>query len=505
MKLFWILGISFSLAALSACSSGSHSSTEPEETGNGSSSSVSLKDIDDILNSSASKDKDTPKSSAIVEVDENGFKRSGCDLKSDENTLKALDLINERAFNLFEAFSKKRMNEAKSISAEVKPLYKKVLDKNPRNCNAQLGYAVAIVADLANNKTLRDLYNDYDFWFNKRGVESLQDFTKMITELSVNKSFTKTAQSALENEVLPAVDSAITFMQYIMDQGGYVLNIRDGGYIREMDNSEFGLALSGLFATKAAINIAISMNLEIDDNGDYSWINNLDGLSIGEEAPTSNQKKALVKIVNLIGLNGTFSTIYTKKQKEWKSVPSLVDSALVEARDAFKYSLDESMTPGSQENDLYVVGKGADADISISDIMDIIENLNKGIQASRGPYKVSVNGKEIVVNGRKYFENVEGIQKFLPYYKFNGSDLGTFYFTDKSGANPVPLLDFLDGTLSFPKDGEGKIIFRDPTFGGVFPEFTQKDIWELLDHDDEDSAPCVEICNSISGCYLSCP
>ena len=326
----------------------------------------------------------------------------------------------------------------------------------------------------------------------------------MVTALSKNKSFTKTAQEALEKEVAPTVDSAITYMQYIVAQGDYALQLSDGEEILEMDNSEFGIALGGLFTTKAAITIATSMNLEIDDNGKYDWINNLDGLTMGEEEPTAKQKAALVKIVNLIGANGTFTSIYSNKQKEWKNVPNLVDSALTEIRAAFQYSLNESMTKGSQDYDLYVVGKGTDADISTSDVKDIIENLGKGLEATRGAYEVELKGKTFMVNARKYFENVKGTEPFLPYYKFDGSDLTTFKFTNKAGTETATLISFLDGTRSFPDDGEGVIIFKDPTFGGIFPDFEQKDVWELIDKlkgirfnfwnsDDESGGSTVEV------------
>ena len=475
MKIFWLFGISLAIATLSACSSGSHSPSQPEETLK-SSASASLDDIDDILDkSSASTGKDDNR----TEV--NGLMRSACDTKDGESVLEALDVVNEKAIDLFEAFADKDFDKGKALSAEVKSAYKKVLNKAPKNCNAQLGYAVASIVDLANNKTLNDLYSDYDFWFNDYGIESLEDFTDMISTLSKNKSFTKTAQEALEKEVAPTVDSAITYMQYIVAQGDYALQLSDGEEILEMDNSEFGIALGGLFATKAAITIATSMNLEIDDNGSYSWINNLDGLTVGEEEPTAKQKAALVKIVNLIGANGTFTSIYSNKQKEWKNVPNLVDSALTEIRAAFQYSLSESMTKGSQDYDLYVVGKGTDADISTSDVKDIIENLGKGLEATRGAYEVELKGKTFMVNARKYFENVKGTEPFLPYYKFDGSDLTTFKFTNKAGTETATLISFLDGTRSFPDDGEGVIIFKDPTFGGIFPDFEQKDVWELID------------------------
>lgn len=494
MKFFWILGISLSLTALSACSSDSHSSTEPEDTKN-SSSSTSLDDIDDILNkSSSSTGKDGSKtdggneeqtvnsagSTGTTEV--NGLKRSACDTKDGESVIEALDVVNNKAIDLFEAFTDKDFDKGKSLSAEVKAAYKKILNKAPTNCNAQMGYAIATIVDLVNNKTLNDLYEDYDYWFSDYGIDGLEDFTDMVTKLSKNKSFTKTAQEALEKEVAPAVDSAITYMQYILAQGDYFLDLKDGEYIREMDNSEFGIALGGLFATKAAITIATSMNLEIDDNSDYKWLNNLDGLKVGKEEPTKEQKAGLVKIVNLIGANGTFTSIYSNKQKEWKNIPNLADSALVEIQAAFQYSLDESMTKGSQENDIYVVGKGTDADISTKDVKKIIENLDKGIKAARGPYEVEFKGKAIKVNARKFFENVKGTEPFLPYYTFNGSDLTTFKFTETDGKTvTAPLMEFLDGTLSFPDDAEQVVFFKDPTFGGIFPDFEQKDVWELID------------------------
>ena len=108
MRFFWILGISLAITTLSACSSDSHSSSEPEDTQD-SSSSASLDDVDDILDkSSASTEKEGTKtedggdeqtikssgSTAYTEV--NGLMRSACDTKDGESVLEALDVINER-------------------------------------------------------------------------------------------------------------------------------------------------------------------------------------------------------------------------------------------------------------------------------------------------------------------------------------------------------------------------------------------------------------------------
>ena len=98
-----------------------------------------------------------------------------------------------------------------------------------------------------------------------------------------------------------------------------------------------------------------------------------------------------------------------------------------------------------------------------------------------GASLITVALTTFMVNARKYFENDKGTEPFLPYYKFNGSDLTTFKFTNKAGSETATLISFLDGTRSFPDDGEGVIIFKDPTFGGIFPDFEQKDVWELID------------------------
>lgn len=517
MKKILLAGAALSLAIFSACSSDDHSTSVPEGE-NQSSSSLTLDDIDKLLGSSSSVGGDAPKSgdskssssvaklssssdedelssssektvtssSSAIVVDDDGFKRAACDLKSDEGTLLVLDLINEKAIKMFEAFAENDMEEAKSLSADVKPMYKKVLDKDAKNCNAQLGYAIASIVNLANNPTLRELYNDYKYWYDYR-VESVAEFTEMLADLSKNKSFTKIAQEALDNEVAPMVDSAITFMQNIMAQGDYVLNIRDGEYIRELDNSEFGVALGGLFATKAAVAMATSMNLEIGDkDGSYEWINGLNALKIGNGEPTDAQKAAIIQMEKLMGMNGLFTTIYTDRQKAWTGIPDLIDSAISEARAAFLYSLSESRK-NSQENDLYVVGNGADADVSVDDILDIIDGLEEALDVTRGEYEVDINGHSVVINARKFFANVDGIEAYLPYYKFDGKDLTTFKFLDEKGRQEtVSLLDFVDGDLSFPGDAEGNVFFKDPSFGGIFPKFkTSQDVWDVLKNDDE--------------------
>lgn len=55
---------------------------------------------------------------------------------------------------------------------------------------------------------------------------------------------------------------------------------------------------------------------------------------------------------------------------------------------------------------------------------------------------------------------------------------GPFEFTDQNGLTTltIPHMDNIDG----PLDLKNKVIFPDPTFGGVFPSFTNANIWDYV-------------------------
>ena len=513
MKKLIALGLAVPMALLMACSSDEHSTTAPDDDNLSSSSEFTEEDLDKLLGISSSSVKDSDakssssekkaegkssssekasedKSSSSEKVTSSDSKSSSsvvevaksCDDVLDETGMLAIELVHAKSAKLFDTFADEDMDGARALAAEVKPMYKKILDKYPKACGAQVGYAFASIGDLGNNENLRLIWDDYYGSF-RHGVSDVSEFVDIVTALSSEeKSFTKKVQDALTEEVLPALDSSIALMQNVMAQKNYTLRISDGSTIRELDNSEFGLALGGLFAAKAAVAIATSMDLEVSYDGGYSWMNHVEDLRVNDEPLTRAQTKSVKAIVSLLGAKGTFTTVIKGKEDLWKSVPSLIDSAITEARASFLYSLDEVDKKGSQEYDVYVVGDGYNADISVDDVDEIIDALDTALKVARGPYEVKIQGEKLVFDARKYFENTKGIEAFLPYYEFaDESDFSTFHFTDADGNKTADLLDFVDSGRDFIKDAEGKVVFPDPTFGGVFPEFTtQQKLWDFL-------------------------
>lgn len=519
--LFTIASMLF-LFMLGACSDDGHSTTKPIDTAL--SSSFTLDDLDELLRdeSSSSKTDDDAVSSSSAKTDKTTSSSAGkaqssssgkttaksssskktskssssvktsvsgeyseCDKNNmDKNGLKALDIVNQKAVDLFEAIADENMDELEELSAEVKPMYKRILDKYPNSCGAKVGYAVTSVVDFVNNDVLRSLSSDYEKWFN-REIHSVDDFIEMAEDLANgDKTFTQNAQNVLLTEVLPVVDSSIVFLQYVLAQNDYAMRINSDGCVRELDKSEFGLVLGGLFATKALVNAVTSMNLELTDaSGKYDWMNTVYDFVQDHDGYTLNKRQtaAVDVLEKLIGKKGSFTSIYKERKESWKSVPSLVDSALTEFKAALQYSLDETTISGSQDDDIFVVGKGSDADVSRKDVEDLIDDIDEALGYVRGPKTVDVEGVALTFDARKYFENYEGIETFLPYYVFSDkADLSSICFTDAKGNKTVCMKELAE-EFELPKDARGKIIFPDPTFGGIFPKFTEKyTIWDFL-------------------------
>lgn len=514
---------------LGACSDDDHSTTKPIDI-TGMSSSFTLDDLDELLgnssssvaggktslssssvakgktsssssakntkvSSSSSKTNDgkTPeetkssssKSSSSTSNPSKSDRYADCDLTMDSRGLLALTSVNKKAADLFEALGDLDMEDMEDQATELKPMYQRILDKYPNSCGAKLGYAVTSVVDLVNNETLGDLAGDYKRWFNG-GISSIDDFVQMAEDMSSNKgTFTKNTQKVLLEEVLPTIDTSIAYMQYVLAQDDYFMRIENVDFVRELDKSEFGVILGGLFATKALILVVTSLNLEIDDNGDYNWMKDLKLLKHAfDESELDEEQTAVVKMIEkLVGVKGSFTKVNSKMRYAWRSVPDLLDSALSEVKGAFEYSIAEASIPGSQTHDLYIVGRGADADVSKGDLQEVVDKVEDALDAVRGSVTVSINGEELECAFRKYFEQDAGFEAFLPYYSFTDkNDLNTFYFTDKNGEKTVSLSRFVDGDLVLPDDGPNNVIFPDPSFGGIFPQFkTQQDLWDFLD------------------------
>ncbi|SHK73866.1 hypothetical protein [Fibrobacter sp. UWEL] len=497
------------------CSSDSHAPSTPKDEAPASSSSVNLDELLGLSSSSAetpsakssasnakssssiegaSKVSSSSKESSVVKPVESDIERSACDSKMSDVELQALDATNSKAFELFKTLGNERFADAQELSAEVKPMYAKILQKYPNSCGAQLGYAVSSLVDLINNPEVKkfvETINDADeaTWLYE-GTLKTSKFLKSFANRA-GESITINAQNIIATQVLPALDTSIAYMQNVLAQDDYTMQFMADGRKRELDKSEFGPALGAMFGAKAVFTMAVSLNFEFDENGSYDWFANYTDVRLTDVGAHSAKQTAAIRFLsNLLGRNGVFSAVNPGWEKQWNSVPALLDSALRETRAGLKYGINESMDEGSQIYDIYVVGDGADADVSVKDLQDAVSAIDVILnEVLDGPYIIDfgdVKGDldyKLTVDIKKLFENTKGYEPFLPYYSFEDpSDFGTFYFTDAEGNKVSTLRDFQgDNTHLTEANVYNKLYFPDPSFGGIFPKFkTQKDVWDFL-------------------------
>ena len=229
--------------------------------------------------------------------------------------------------------------------------------------------------------------------------------------------------------------------------------------------------------------MASSINLEFSNKKTYDWINDFRTIHSDKKELNGKQVQAVKMVVSLIGFDKMFTTVYDNRLDAWKTIPDLLDSAFTEARSGFKYSIKESTTPGMQDNDIYVVGDDADADVSIDDIQNIITALDVALDALEAPYKVKTKGINVTIDVRKFFQKNKGIFNYAPYYSYSDeTNLCSYYFTNAQGDSTLSFCSFIDRESHTKEEMETYITFPDPTFGGILPYTkTQKDVWDLLE------------------------
>ena len=508
------LASAFSISFLIAgCSSDKHSISIPsdEDVSAGSSSSLTLDDLDDILNGSSSSSakktvssssKKTSSSSTKTSNSSSSKKTSAKSSSSKKETKlenrrciddttktvqSALERVKANSVEMFKAFGQKDIDKIQTDSKSTLEMYRKILKKSPNSCEAQIGYAITSVINLSNDTLLNEIIDVYRSGDNATSLNEDNVINNLINTANEFTSGKKTITKRLQDEIikssLPTVDSAIVYLQNILAEKDYSFDISVDGNPKELDKSEFAPALGVLFAVKAFFTMASSINLEFSNKNTYDWINDFRTIHSDRKDLDGKQVQAVKMVVSLIGFDKMFTSVYDNRLDAWKTIPDLLDSAFSEARSGFKYSIKESTTPGKQDNDIYVVGDGADADVSIDDIQNIITALDVALDALEAPYKVKTNGINVTIDVRKFFQKNKGIFNYAPYYSYSDeTNLCSYYFTNAEGDSTLSFCSFIDQECHTKEEMETYITFPDPTFGGILPYTkTQKDIWDLLE------------------------
>ena len=352
---------------------------------------------------------------------------AGCQEIKDETDKAEMLKAKESIVEVYSTFGEGDLNKAQQLSASTKETVQAILKKYPGSCEAQLGYVATIISDIANNKKINDIL---DTIYARKGMPkasilsgSVEDASRISIDFTINSSdeirdiLVSDVQSAIASAI-PSLDSAISYMTNIANDDDFVCSYNFDDRDVELDRGEFAPVLAALYVAKASLTALVSINLNIDDNGKYDWIDSLETI---DQTWNYSENAGIKQLVKLAGKDSKFTSIHSSWKTEYKNIPNLLDSAIFYVQFGLEYGLEEAKNGlATQENDLYVVGDDEMADLSTEDAKKIIDSLSTLKEQLRTGFDIPyADGKTIKFVPYKWFNNTDGILQFLPYHELN--------------------------------------------------------------------------------------
>lgn len=228
-------------------------------------------------------------------------------------------------------------------------------------------------------------------------------------------------QALVESTLMPKVDSTIAALEQALayDNFAFEFTTKDDRTI-QLDQGEIGPMLAGLKVVKAWLTIAVGYQWELAVNGKYDWMDTINDIRTENfDHLRPGQTAALDQATGLFKTNSLFSKIKPAWKAKVNGIPTLLLSAIDNAQKGLRYSIAEAGKSTGQENDLYVVGTGPEADVDPADLQQAVDLLEHGRMYLTGEVAVTYNKgiRTLKVNFAKIFE-IDGIQGKLPYFKF---------------------------------------------------------------------------------------
>lgn len=358
--------------------------------------------------------------------DVQSFDVASCNSDIDAGSVYALEQNKEGLVEYFKALSDGDLQGAQQKGASVKSSYGNILAGNPANCEAQVGYALASIANIVNNDGLKALIDtlrgngtietgdNYSLYkISSEQTAQVVVGSRALAKEASGKSVIVRVQDAIGENLLPVTDSAITYLTNVVRNGNVTILYNGGSRPVELDNGEFAPALGALYLMRALLVGVASVNVDITENGSFRWIETLDSMDISNYKTNPGVKKLL----SLMDADNSFGSIKDNWAEAYGAIPNMLDSAITYVQLGLQYGINEAANGlATQMNDVYVVGNDEDADVSVSDLQMVIDSLNFFKNALHGDMEFKLGERSIVVNLGKFFK-ITNFKKYLPYYK----------------------------------------------------------------------------------------
>jgi hypothetical protein len=470
-------------------------------------------------------------------------------------------------------------------------LYNEALEIAPGHCGALFGKSLASMMVLSQDDELNDFIDkmedtDVIDIRNEEELPSIEDNIELssfgpsplnVTPEDAPALLLKASASVSEADpvviqelqdiiattILPEVNASISNLSAILAEDDFEFNFTvnsgtDDEREFQIDHGEIGPMLAGMRVFKSFLIVILAHNLDFSDNGSYDWIETISKMDDDDfDNLSDKQRKALDHTTGLVSRNSSFTSIRPGYQKAYEAIPSELLQALRDLKTGLAYGIKEAQSnQNTQNNDIYVVGTGVDADVDPHDLEVAIEQMTHFEKYFTETVTITYaeGRKSLRVNLPAFFKRTKGIQSYLPYYNLNpyeewndaieadtnwvtvylddfdwtdeceieeksdefelicsedgdeytyntfifckptsDSDVwkcihsewdidkvekGPFYFTDAAGNKTFGPGDDSPRDIS---DLTGKVVFPDPTFGGIFPDLTNENIFDYVE------------------------
>ncbi len=400
-------------------------------------------------------------------------------------------------------------------------LYDKALDAAPGHCGALFGRAVVSAMRITQEPKLDEFVQKVE---NSSGSSaatakigsgrallkvSPSEAAPVLIKLSADLENTdrvtlSEAQALIESTLMPKLDSTIASLDQVLEFEAFTFEFVADGRVYQLDRGDIGPLLAGLKVIKAWMTMAVAYKGDFSKDGSYAWMRTLGDMYEDDvDSLSLEQKEALDHYTGLFQPGSSFSRIRPEWKTRLSEIPALLLSAVENAQAGLKYGIAEAGKPTGQENDLYVVGPGTNADVDPKDLEEAVELLERSKKYLKGEVPISYNkgSQTLKVNFPRLF-HIDGIQNLFPYFKWKpyaewndvvGAD--TNWNTLYVGATKDEILHRLgyksrDWNLWVSEpDESGEIQLRDG-FGGWNPGDSDGSINTLAILTPKEGSPC---------------
>lgn len=386
--------------------------------------------------------------------------------------------------------------------------YSKALEVAPHHCGALFGKSLINSYLVLQDRTLDTLVDEgsgtevkSDFRLTKLNAENAAPILVGVRQelAAAPKSLVTRAQEVSENTLLPKLDSAIHTLEIVISNPDFSFKLKNENTEWHLDRGEVGPLLATLKFAKSVILIVAGYNWHTETDDSYPYWKTLNKIKMAEfDSLSQEQKAALDHYTRTVKSGSAFTRIRTGWASRVASIPTLLLEGVEDLQSGLEYGILQAYRGDDQTKDPYKVGPGENADIDPRDLQVVVDSLEGLKRYFRGETLITyAKGKaKLRINFPKLFM-IDGIQGLLPYFEFypypewndslptdgihpDAREKGPLYFTDAKKKKTLEGADIEDFSNDIP-GLTGKIIFPDPTMGGVFPDLTNQNFWIKMD------------------------